>query len=500
MLVKPPSFSPSRQPILLALGFALLVLIAGTSVWLAARADADSARAVQTLATKEKLARLQGLIWQAESNQQSFLLGGGSRYREAFRADARDVDAALSELEAALAEGSDQGHQSALLRQLDAAIADELSRLERSTARQEPSGREAQAPGIASVLAGSRTEEIRRLITELIQQEQRSLKSELGASRRTAQLFSRANLLGALLIVVLAATSIATVRRSIGRMMAAQKALQETNESLEETVARRTAELREANEEIQNFAYVVSHDLRAPLVNIMGFTSELEAIRKDLFNRRSAGQGASGDDADLQPEDSVGRDFDEALHFIKSSISRMDRLIKAILKLTREGRREFRLEWIDMTELVSSIGDGLGYQAQLEGASITVHPLPPVLGDRLAMEQIFGNLLENALKYLREGTSGQISVSGRAAPAEHIYEVRDNGRGIDPKDLNRIFVIFRRSGPQDRPGEGIGLTHVRTLVRRLGGTITVRSEPGKGSTFAVTFPTRPAAPPPEAPL
>jgi signal transduction histidine kinase len=150
-----------------------------------------------------------------------------------------------------------------------------------------------------------------------------------------------------------------------------------------------------------------------------------------------------------------------------------------------------------MTELVRSIADGLGYQAQVDGASITVEPLPPILGDRLALEQIFGNLLENALKYLRAGTPGQIRVSGRATSVELVYEVRDNGRGIEAKDLNRIFEIFRRSGPQDRPGEGIGLTHVRTLVRRLGGTITVRSEPGEGSTFIVTFPSRPAAAPPE---
>lgn len=79
-------------------------------------------------------------------------------------------------------------------------------------------------------------------------------------------------------------------------------------------------------------------------------------------------------------------------------------------------------------------------------------------------------------------------MTGRATASEVVYEVNDNGRGIDPKDRERIFEIFRRSGPQDRPGEGIGLTYVRTLVRRLGGAITVRSDAGRGSTFAVTLP------------
>lgn len=487
-LVTSRSFLPSLQILLLALGFALLVLITGTSVWLVAQADADSDRAVETLVTKEKLARLQGLVWQAESNQKSFMLSDQMPYRQAFHADALAVKGALAEVETALAQSNGQAERPALLRQLDAAIADELRGLDSAAADLERGGRYARAEGIADLLTGSRAEDIRRLIGELIQQEQQRLESELGASHRTAQLFLMASLLAALLIAVLAAGSIATVRRSTGRMMVAQKALQEANESLEEAVARRTAELREANEEIQNFAYVVSHDLRAPLVNIMGFTSELETIRQDLFDRGPKEKPAAGDDTERRPAEDLGREFDEALHFIKSSISRMDRLIKAILKLTREGRREFRLEWIDMTQLVRSVADGLGYQAQAEGAVITVDPLPPILGDRLAMEQTFGNLLDNALKYLREGTAGRISVSGRAEPAGLVYEVRDNGRGIEAKDLDRIFEIFRRSGPQDRPGEGIGLTHVRTLVRRLGGTISVRSEPGKGSTFAVTLP------------
>jgi signal transduction histidine kinase len=141
-----------------------------------------------------------------------------------------------------------------------------------------------------------------------------------------------------------------------------------------------------------------------------------------------------------------------------------------------------------MTELARTAADGFSYQAQESGASIIIESLPPCVGDRLALEQIFANLLENALKYLRDDTPGQIRVTGRAMPSEVVYEVNDNGRGIDPKDRERIFEIFRRSGPQDRPGEGIGLTYVRTLVRRLGGAITVRSDPGRGSTFTMTLP------------
>src|SRR4030095_11210320 len=112
------------------------------------------------------------------------------------------------------------------------------------------------------------------------------------------------------------------------------------------------------------------------------------------------------------------------------------------------------------------------------------------ISDRLALEQIFSNLIDNALKYLKPGVPGEIRVSGREKNRYTVYEVTDNGRGIDEKDHQRIFDLFRRAGVQDRPGQGIGLAHVRALVRRLGGTLSVSSKPGEGSTFTVMLPER----------
>jgi hypothetical protein len=106
------------------------------------------------------------------------------------------------------------------------------------------------------------------------------------------------------------------------------------------------------------------------------------------------------------------------------------------------------------------------------------------------VEQIFANLVDNALKYGREGEPLHIEIMGRTSGTNAIYDVRDNGRGIDPGDHARVFELFRRSGPQDRPGEGIGLAHVRALVRRLGGTMGLSSTLGQGSTFTVTLPRR----------
>lgn len=246
----------------------------------------------------------------------------------------------------------------------------------------------------------------------------------------------------------------------------------------------RTAELHESNDEIQRFAYIVSHDLRAPLVNIMGFTSELEALRDDAVSRLKQLRAA---DADNKADEVLAEAFNEALGFIKTSIAKMDRLIQAILGLSRQGRREFKPEHLDMTTLLNGIAASLAHQAGAANATIAIEPLPPLTGDRLAIEQVFSNLVDNALKYLRPGEPGRIEVRGRAAGGRVIYEVRDNGRGIEEKDRERVFELFRRAGAQDKPGEGIGLAHVRALVRRLGGSIRLDSVPGRGSTFTVTL-------------
>jgi signal transduction histidine kinase len=287
------------------------------------------------------------------------------------------------------------------------------------------------------------------------------------------------------------------VRRESRARDSAEIRLRESNVNLEATVDERTADLREANDEIQRFAYIVSHDLRSPLVNIMGFTSELEELRGDIFRRIAALARTSADapalapdaEPELQGEDKqLSEDFSEALSFIKSSIAKMDRLISAILNLTREGRRQFEPVRIDTRELIEAVVQTLAHQAAEANAEIRVAPLPAIVSDRLALEQIFSNLIDNAIKYLKPGVPGQIAVRGRTKLGFAVFEVSDNGRGIDPKDHQRIFDLFRRAGTQDKPGQGIGLAHVRALVRRMGGTMSVSSELNQGTTFTITLP------------
>jgi signal transduction histidine kinase len=353
---------------------------------------------------------------------------------------------------------------------------------------------------VREAAAGDTTATIRDLATAMRVEEERLFSLRTANADHSEHLASLVTIVGTALVILLAGISIFLVRRSARARDDAEAALRDSNLNLEATIDERTADLREANDEIQRFAYIVSHDLRSPLVNIMGFTSELAELRGDIFRRIASLARASADTApalvpgdDEEPklhgeDERLSQDFSEALGFIKSSIDKMDRLINAILSLTREGRRTFVPERINVRELIDGIVATLAHQVAEADAKVNVGSLPSIVSDRLALEQIFSNLLDNAVKYLKKDVPGEISMRGRTKLGFAVFEISDNGRGIDPKDHQRIFDLFRRAGIQDKPGQGIGLAHVRALVRRLGGTMSVSSELNSGSTFTITLP------------
>src|SRR5262245_30930686 len=267
----------------------------------------------------------------------------------------------------------------------------------------------------------------------------------------------------------------------------AEEALRQARDELEVRVRERTAELEEANEEVRRFAYIVSHDLRAPLVNLQGFASELRTASDVLQDALPA---ALPHLEPLQRADvarALDQDIPEALGFIETSVTRMDHLIRAILHLSRLGRRELHWEQLDMLSLVQETVQTLTHQIAQRQAQVTVDPLPTVMADRTAMEQVMGNLLANAVAYLAPGRPGEIVVTGERQAKVTVFTVRDNGRGIAPDDIAKVFEPFRRVGQQDVPGEGMGLAYVRMLVRRHGGEIRCHSTLGVGTTFTFTI-------------
>lgn len=291
------------------------------------------------------------------------------------------------------------------------------------------------------------------------------------------------------LLAIVGALTWTAVRSHTRALALSRLALRDANEGLEAAVQERTAELQRANSEIQRFAYIVSHDLRSPLVNVMGFTAELEAATNTL--REALEQAMRDRPETVAPgiHEIITDELPEAIHFIRTSTQKMDRLINAILHLSRMGRRPLSPEWLDLAQLVRAVSDTLRKRLdEVEGTITAVEPMPEILGDRTAIEQILANLIENSIKYRHSSRAPLIRVTATRRDAWVMIAVSDNGRGIDPRDHERVFDLFRRSGAQDQPGEGIGLAHVRALAHRLGGTVRVESVPGTGSTFTVTLP------------
>jgi signal transduction histidine kinase len=168
----------------------------------------------------------------------------------------------------------------------------------------------------------------------------------------------------------------------------------------------------------------------------------------------------------------------------------MDRLINSILELSRQGRRTLAPETLDLGDVVDGVAATMTQRAEKAGATIVRSPLPKVESDRMAVEQILSNLIENAIKYLSPARAGEVRIEGRKSAGWVEIDVIDNGRGIAPTDHQRIFDLFRRAGAQDQGGEGIGLANVRALAYRLGGRVDVESQLDQGARFTLTLPER----------
>ncbi|MDQ8028422.1 MAG: CHASE3 domain-containing protein [Brevundimonas sp.] len=421
----------------------------------------------------------------AETGQRGFLLTGNPEYLEVHGEASRELPDQLRDLTALAAGDPDIEPRVAHLRELAEAKLAELDR----TVSMARVGRVGPALGIVRSNEGKAAMDAFRAEALAIDEiSQTRLQFRTRQSEWAGSITVIANAIGGLLILVLAGIAAWLIRRYVMEVQEAREAVYRLNAGLEGQVRERTADLTRANEEIQRFAYIVSHDLRAPLVNVMGYTSELEQAGKVVDKAIAEAESKRKVDPDVIM--AVREDMPEAIGFIRASTEKMDRLINAILKLSREGRRSLAPELLDMTPMVQGIADSLNHQTAEAGAEIVVEPLPRFESDRLSVEQIFGNLVDNAVKYLDHSRPGVITVSGEDQHGWVVYRISDNGRGISPKDHERIFELFRRSGRQDRAGEGLGLAFVRNSVRRLGGDITVESELGKGSTFTLKFPTR----------
>jgi signal transduction histidine kinase len=477
---------PFNQLLVLISAACLVALVAVVAALLTIDNRTAGADMLRGQRVSTDVARLMILVQRAETSQRGYLLTANAEYLHLYDDSIAKIGPVLETLTEATKEDLIQGREVLNLRALVGAKLAELAKVLTLF----DSGKRAEALAVVRTNAGkSLMDQVRASIATLWNEAGRQTEIRIDSWYRNSNWLFAIQVGAAFLVLLVSTLAVLSGIRHTRGLQETQRTLQQANELLEERVNARTADLQEVNEEIQKFAYIISHDLRSPLVNIMGFASELATIRAET--RRLLGlatETTPPDSGHPRPVEVIDRDFGEALGFIQQSTAKMDRLISAVLKLARSGQRQFQYERLDMNALVGEIADTLKHRITETGSEIVIEPLPDMIGDRLATEQIFGNLLDNAVKYLDESRLGRIEIRGRALPRAVIYEIEDNGRGIAAEDQNRVFDLFRRGGKQDRPGEGIGLAHLKVLIRRLGGKISCRSELGRGSVFSVFLP------------
>jgi signal transduction histidine kinase len=245
-------------------------------------------------------------------------------------------------------------------------------------------------------------------------------------------------------------------------------------------------ELIEKNREMEQIIYVTSHDLRSPLVNVQGFSKELGMSFEHMHSViKNSGISKASSDM-LKPI--LEEDIPESLQYISTSVSKMDLLLSGLLRLSRVGRADLNIDELDMNRLISDIVNTFEFQIKEAQIVIEVGDLPSCMGDEIQINQVFSNILDNAIKYLDPHRKGIIRISGRREDDNAIYRVDDNGIGINTMHQKKVFELFHRLHPEDNPGEGLGLTIVQRILTRHGGDVCFESEPGMGSKFFVSLP------------
>jgi len=232
-------------------------------------------------------------------------------------------------------------------------------------------------------------------------------------------------------------------------------------------VAERTAALEAANLELEAFSYSVSHDLRAPLRAIAGFSQLLAKDYETLL-------------------DAEGR---RLLGVVRENAIRMDQLIRDLLAFSRVGRGEMESQTVGMQQLVNEVVTELAASLDRETLEIAVGPLPDARGDEAMLRQVWLNLLANAIKFSAPREKARVVVEGRRSDGEVVYSVADNGVGFDMRHAGKLFGVFQRlHGVAEFPGTGVGLAIVQRIVHRHGGRVLAEGKVDEGATFSFALP------------
>ena len=471
---------------LLTVGLLALVAIVGTVIYLGEESQRYFDDVVQALDARSAAVDLRNALRTAETNQRGYLLTGDPGYAEDYQAAKVTIMPRFADLRSILLP---YPQAQVPLDEVETTLGAKLDEMDQTIALYDSGNADDAVALVRTGRGNDLSETAIEFLTTVVNSADARMTEGVTQQVGTAQWLRVVSVLGGLLIIIVVGGSALTVWRYTQEISATRDRFAAFNTELEKRVQARTADLEEANEEVQRFAYIVTHDLRAPLVNIMGFTSELEEGIKTLQALISP-EVAVSEDGMEQARLAATEDLPEAIQFIRSSTNKMDGLINAILKLSREGRRTLKAEPIDLKQMLENAESAIAHQLAAGDGEMAIDvEVKEIISDRLSLEQAIGNLLDNATKYRSKTRPLRIDVRVVQAPGQMVLiEVADNGRGIAEQDKARVFEPFRRSGVQDQAGEGIGLAYVRTIVRNLGGEITMNSVFGEGTTFRITLP------------
>ncbi len=448
---------PLDRKVLLGFGFAaVVVIVVGVFSYLTTSRFVDTSRqALQNAELVTPLKRVLAFTYETEAAQRSFLYTGEQSHLEQRAAAMESARRTLAELQRLVRHDPDLF---ARIQRLGPIIEARFDLLDEVLAVRQRSDDESKAL-IARGIGRDQMARLAHEVNAIADEQHAELRANAQAARRLGEGVYSIFFVALAGVVALLLLLQQLIRREIAARQRAHAELAES-ESKQATLLR---ELQSANEELANFAYVASHDLKAPLRAIASLAQWIAADYADRF-------------------DDEGR---EQLALLLGRVKRMDRLIDGILQYSRVGRVRETRTVVDLGELVAETVDLLAPPAHVH---VHVGPLPTMTIERTRAQQIFQNLIGNAIQYI-DKPEGQVHVGCERSAVDWHFTVSDNGPGIEPRHFERIFQMFQSLAPRDRTeSTGIGLSLVKKIVESHGGRVWVESKIHEGSIFHFTLP------------
>jgi signal transduction histidine kinase len=433
------------------------------SFWSEVRSEEDRSWVRHTYLVVEKLQAVRIDITQAETGQRAFLLTGRDRHLELFNAGVLQLRQDLNELSSLTA---DNPRETEAIVELDPLIAARLEELGDGIDARRRSGLLAGVEHFARVNEGERSmERIAAQIGGMRQMEEQLLDKRLHAAEASTRKIKIVIVCGNALAILVLLGKLLVIHWETGKRNLAEQNLKMVNERLE----RRTAELSETNIELESFAYSVAHDLRAPLRHIAGYANLLVqdfAPRLDVEGLRCLGK-------------------------IEESAHKMGTLVDDLLNLSKIGRQKLSIRDTPLDALVAQVVKDFATECQGRDIDWRIGNLFSVECDRGLIEQVFVNLISNAVKYTGKRERAVIEVGQTVVNGEAVIFVRDNGAGFEMQYAEKLFGVFQRlHKASDFEGTGVGLAIVQRIIRKHSGRIWAEAEVDRGATFFFTIGSR----------